>query len=496
MVKEVSSSEAVVIRNYSGIQLFLFSVVSLIIIHRWNIHVVTKSDIILPSSLDNVQKHPNSTLVLKDEIQFLSNTIELISDRIKRAEERNTRSSQIDISPKPSASSSVSQIEFELPSQSALPHPIVSLFPSSSVDNEDPIWRRSVEFRTWDGIDPKSPKLCINAQSMWPSHPPFGACGDQVNSFDFWQNVVTSALKIDCVFSGSLVQKRTIFKLPPRNATFYIVFAISAPMMNTGTGVFNKKPYETESVRNARFSLIRWSLGRLRTQFGDSLELTVVQLDDSIVTESDFGIGNVNTLISSTMAEGQDWGMYQEGLHAVWHRIEAFEWVVLLNDQMVGPTTNFPQILNLSKGAGLWTTSTWAPCCIRGFAMGFSRSLIKTENWQTYWDRMQFVCAKIGPMYAGEEGSTRLKETQFHRIGGTCKTNSKIPIGKGHSLQKQRSDAPNSAFIYRWGLENEFYPIGERQLSDNEIEQGTRKAIEFMESIKIDPFVEDCGVQH
>jgi len=99
-------------------------------------------------------------------------------------------------------------------------------------------------------------------------------------------------------------------------------------------------------------------------------------------------------------------------------------------------------------------------------------------------------------MYAGEEGSTRLKETQFHRIGGTCMTNSKKPIGKGHSLQKQRSDAPNSAFIYRWGLENEFYPIGERQLSDNEIEQGTRKAIEFMESIKIDPFVEDCGVQH
>jgi hypothetical protein len=437
------------------------------IVSQWNERLIeSNADLLSLSPNQKGEGRAISALTMKEEIRVLSEQVEKLHNKVRQA-----------------------VVELEHPIR-----PDENTTLTSNSETEDPTWRQIVQFRSWDGIDLKSSKLCINAQTMWPPHPPFGACGDQVNSDDFWRNVASDALKIDCVFSGSRSQKRTIFKLPSQNATVYVVFATSAPIFNTGTGAFNQKPYEKDSVRDARLSLIRWSLGRLRAQFGDLLELTVVQLDDSIINEEDFGIGNVNTLISGTMSEGQDWGMYQEGLHVVWHRIESFDWVIVLNDQMVGPVANFPKVLELSAGSGMWTTSTWATCCIRGFAMGFSRSLIKTENWRTYWERMQFMCAKMGPMYAGEGGVTRFKETQFHRIAGGCKTNSRNPIGKGHSLEKQRIDAPNSPFIYRWGLENEFYPLGTRPLSDDEIYEGSRRAIKYMESLKIDPFVEDCGV--
>jgi len=445
----------------------------------------SKSSIVVNHNSDD-QSSPK--LTLKEEIQVLSKQLESLRVRIQKDEDEDSIS-------KSSGNQTNESIFYKNNSYAGAERPIYPSVLDKILNNEELSWRRFVEFRSWDGIDLKSPKLCINAQTMWPTHPHFGACGDHVNNFEFWQSLVSEALKVDCVYAGSLTQKRTIFNLPSRNATIYIVFATSAPMFNTGTGVFNQKPYEKKSVRDARLSLMRWSLGRLRAQFGDSLELTVVQLDDSIIDEEDFGIGNVNTVISGTMSEGQDWGMYQEGLHAVWHRIEAFDWVIVLNDQMVGPIANFSQVLDLSKGSGLWTTSAWATCCIRGFAMGFSRSLVKTENWRIYWDRMQFMCAKMGPMYAGEGGVTRFKETQFHRIAGGCTTNSRNPIGKGHSLEKQRIDAPNSPFIYRWGLENEFYPLGDNQLSDNGILEGSRRAIEYIESLKIDPHVEECGVR-
>lgn len=463
---------------------------------QWNGLPYASSAVFVPLSPNlNSDDCLNSTIALKEKIQVLSERVDKLNSRVRTDEMLGPSSSQHGFDKFVTKSEVNHSITESLALSVSSNHPVQeTLENAQKLESEESTWRRSVEFRTWDGIDSKSPNLCINAQSMWPAHPPFGACGDQVNSDDFWRNVVSEALKINCVYSGSPLQNRTILNMPSQNASVYIVYATSAPMFNTGTGAFNQKPYEKKSVRDARLSLIRWSLGRLRAQFGDSLELTVVQLDDSVVNEEDFGIGNVNTLISGTMSEGQDWGMYQEGLHSVWHRIEGFEWVIVLNDQMIGPTANFSRILELSDGSGMWTTSSWASCCIRGFAMGFSRSLVKTEQWRVYWDRMQFMCAKMGPMYAGEGGVTRFKETQFHRIAGGCVTNSKNPIGKGHSLQKQRTDAPNSPFIYRWGLENEFYPFGEKQLSDNEIREGSRRAIEYMESLKVDPFVEECGV--
>jgi hypothetical protein len=85
--------------------------------------------------------------------------------------------------------------------------------------------------------------------------------------------------------------------------------------------------------------------------------------------------------------------MYQEGLQAAMHRIDAFDWALVLNDQMVGPVAHLPDALALAEGAGLWVASAMKPCCVRGFAMGFSRALMATRSWRDYWERMAWPCA-------------------------------------------------------------------------------------------------------
>ena len=78
--------------------------------------------------------------------------------------------------------------------------------------------------------------------------------------------------------------------------------------------------------------------------------------------------------------------MYQDGLHAASRNLTAYDWVLVMNDKMLDPVAHLPDTLALASasGAGLWATSSIPNCCIRGFAVGFSRTLTATLNWQDY----------------------------------------------------------------------------------------------------------------
>jgi hypothetical protein len=248
-----------------------------------------------------------------------------------------------------------------------------------------------------------------------------------------------------------------------------------------------KASSESPSEAAARKALQKFTLGRLREQFGAALELTVVQLDGGALNvHSDFGPGVVNTVIAGMMAEGQDWAMYQEGLMEAWDRLSQFDWVLLLNDQMVGPIVHLPTTLQLAEGAGMWAASTMPPCCVRGFALAFSRALIATQSWRQYWERIAWPCAKVGPMVIGENGITKLAETQWHNLAGGCATSTQFAIGKGQLLSLQRSRAPTAPFLYRWGVQQEFMAQGD--------ERGIELALQYLNDTRVASHVESCGV--
>ena len=199
-----------------------------------------------------------------------------------------------------------------------------------------------------------------------------------------WSTFVDKSMSRECRFTGSSTANTTTILPSPARATVYAVFAYARVPFAYNFGSHNAP--EAHAQREMRRKLRRWTLSRLRKQFGASLELTVVQVDSShFNVASDFGVGSVNRVISGTLSEWQDWAMYQEGLHAAWHRLARFEWVLLFNDQMVGPLASLPVLLSqlARAGAAIWGVSELPGCCIRGYGMAFSRQLVATESWRS-----------------------------------------------------------------------------------------------------------------
>ena len=58
--------------------------------------------------------------------------------------------------------------------------------------------------------------------------------------------------------------------------------------------------------------------------------------------------------------------MYQLAINSVMHRIAQFKWVIVMNDQMVGPFAPLPAVL-AAESADMYVTSSLPGCCIRGF---------------------------------------------------------------------------------------------------------------------------------
>ena len=284
-----------------------------------------------------------------------------------------------------------------------------TLSPSPVIGAAD-AWLRNVTWRHWNGPADLAAEMrsCENVlKDLWPKpDKKYSNCntffgGDP--SFDSFRPFVTRMYATPCSYRGSPTATTELITLPSRNARVYLVYATSAPVINTHQGTMRQKPYESYGARKMRLALRAWSLRKLREQFGDAIEITVVQFDDEVAEDSAAAFGGpgvINTLIRGTLSEGQDWAMFQEGLQAAWHRLDSFEWVLIVNDQLAGPIAFLPDVLDLASesGAGLYVASSWKNCCIRGFMVGFHKKLVATESWRTYWERMSWPCSKWGPM--------------------------------------------------------------------------------------------------
>jgi len=356
--------------------------------------------------------------------------------------------------------------------------PTATLHPSPS-PVEDSTWARRVRYRHFDGHSEDYVGHCDIAQvgiRPVPSPDQFSSCPAPefatVESSG-WSSLTDRLLAVPCTFRGSLVQKRHYFNIPSENASVYIVYAQAGPQG------------ETPAARSTRQGLTRWTLQRLRSQFGDSVEITVVDLFEDVIDENaSFGRGVVNTVIASTQAEGQDWGMYQEGLHAAWHRLGAFEWVIVMNDLMVGPVGSFPSILrNAAAGADMYITSSWPGCCVRGFFVGFRRPLVATEAWQNYWQRIHFPCQKIGPMFQGEGALARPP-----LLWKNCVASTTHPVSSNDDLAKLL--AVKTPFLYRKGLVRGF-PIPGMPDSVADVPA----MVTFLETLSVPTTVTSCDLR-
>ena len=144
--------------------------------------------------------------------------------------------------------------------------------------------------------------------------------------------------------------------------------------------------------------------------------------------------------------------MYQEGLQAAWHRLAQFEWVIVMNDVMVGPLAPLEQYLSraAARGAGVFLTSNWGGCCMRGFFVAFSRARVASESFRHFWQRASFPCGKLGPMFVGEASLSQAPLWW----GRSCATATQHPLSKTDDLATMV--ASGSPFVYRAGLVRAF----------------------------------------
>jgi hypothetical protein len=308
-------------------------------------------------------------------------------------------------------------------------------------------WQRRVTFRSWDGVNSDSPLLCRNAQaSIVPRSPTiFDRCPGDPNyggvGTPGWSTLLSKLLEVSCAYSpNSPIERRYFWNTPSPSASVFIVFVQAQPVG------------ETLAARKVRKALTRFTLNRLRDQFGSTLELMVVELFDvELDEERDFGLGVVNMASSHLNFEGQDWAMYQLGINSISHRLAQFRWVIVMNDQMVGPFASLPGELAAAESADMYITSSLPGCCIRGFFIAFRSSLVATPGWKTYWERVAFPCEKLGPMFLGE-GALNKEPLSWTN----CVTSTLHPLSSTNSLATMT--ATSSPFIYRKGLVAAFPP--------------------------------------
>ena len=168
--------------------------------------------------------------------------------------------------------------------------------------------------------------------------------------------------------------------------------------------------------------------------------------------------------------------MYQLGLMYIYNRWSQFEWMIIMNDQMVGPFyDNYKQYLDetVNLGSNNWLTSVWGGCCVRSFIVAYHKSLIATKLFHNYWNRMHFACEKLGAMFMGEGLHGKLGWKN-------CQTVTNIPIGKNMNLQRQID--LYTPFIYR-----EAFEILYAQKTNAELFQ-------WIESYKVKFHLEHCNL--
>ena len=361
-------------------------------------------------------------------------------------------------------------------------------------------------------IDFDSPQKCPNAQRhlVPKADIPFGPCasspGFDGTSWEHWHGFGDAMMAINCTYARSKTQRLVELTPRPLAARVYLVYAMSENFSPRSATDYKSPPFENPGQREVRRGIVRSTLKRLRAQFGpDALELVVVQVDDGPLDEDlDFGgAGVVNTLITDTWREGQDFAAYQDGLHYAWDRLDAFDWVLVLNDQMAGPVAFLPDTLALATAAraALWATiSDPDSDCLRGYCAGFSRELVSEPSWRLFFERMYWPCGKMGPMMLGEGGMTQMAATGWHKLFGGCAASAPHVLGKGWTLAQHRDFTPNTAFIYRWGIEHEFTPEVHRGkeggfvLTAEEVSGGLAKAVAWLEAQQSRTVIEDCQI--
>jgi hypothetical protein len=329
-------------------------------------------------------------------------------------------------------------------------------------------WARSIFSRPWDGFEEKNTSSCKNIhKKILPSALDISSsCHDPKFSVDSssWQPLMNQLLSTPCIYFGTSSQRRYIWNLPSQDSDVFLVFAQAQP------------PNELPHIKSARKFLSKWTLTKLREQFGNKIEITVVNMfDDFLDEERDFGRGVVNTAISHLNIEGVDFGMYQEGLQSAMHRIHQFKWVIVMNDQMVGPFANLSHILSLSASSDLYVASSWGGCCIRGFFIAYSQKLVSTPLWKTYWERIAFPCGKLGAMFLGEGAMSRPP-----LLWSNCMTSTTHPLSSGDSLETMKST--HSPFLYRKGLVSAFV-------------ENMESLTMFLSTYSVIPRVENCRVR-
>ena len=353
----------------------------------------------------------------------------------------------------------------------------------------DSDWVRRVKVRAWEALDPADARLCAHAQSeiapRAPPHDPLGPCvkspGFDTAPTPSWRQLGGRLMEVDCLYSGSRSARHLFPTLPSPNASIYLVFAQASP------------PSEGAEARRVRLALAGNTLRRLRAQFGARIEISLVELFEPPREGLDevYGEGTINSAIVSTQAVGQDWAMYQEGINSIWHRLEQFEWIIVMNDVMAGPVAHFPAVLDRAaeSGAGLYLASNWGGCCMRGFLIGFHARLVSTAKWRRFWQRAQFPCGKFGPMFVGE-AQLSLPPLSW---GDSCATSTQHPLSKTDDLGTMLHT--RSPFLYRRGLAAAFTSVegGGIEGRNGSAVTDVDTMLAFVNELKVEPHVEACG---
>ena len=357
---------------------------------------------------------------------------------------------------------------------------------------DEAAWAARVRFREWDGIARSDPRLCANAQRAFLPRPleedlPLGerGCpaspGYETGPTPSWRTLAGKMMAVDCLYAGSPSASRLFPQLPSPAATIYVVFAMAS------------RDDEPPAAAAVRLALAAHTLRRLRAQLGARVEITLVELFRDFAEprragelEAVFGRGTLNSVISGVRSQGQDWAMYQEGLQAAWHRLAQFEWVVVMNDVMVGPLAPLESYLALAgaRGARVYLASNWGGCCMRGFFLAFSRAHVASESFRSFWQRASFPCGKLGPMFVGEASLSQAPLWW----GASCATSTQHPLSKTDELAVMA--ASGSPFLYRAGLVRAY-----TDAATNETDLGAiLTLLDFIErGGGIEPHVEDCG---
>jgi hypothetical protein len=323
-------------------------------------------------------------------------------------------------------------------------------------------WEDLVGFRQWHGTERDDPDACsVKMKSFMPKQDgPFQFCYGDTNGFNIlegpWAQLLDKELNTYCVYHSQHTQKQKLLTLPSPEASVYFVFVTSTilsfrPVDDIPGGALENN--EWPALKASRWFHLNWTLSRLREQFGERIEITLVAMDGEEPQEGlHISPGVVNTVVWNVMDDGQDWKLYQVGLQEAWHRLHRFSWVFVGNDQMVGPNSHFPSVIeHLEKvNAGSWFNSA-----AQGFLLGFSKALVAENRWRLYWSRARWPCATYVHMLMGESLIFKPPLSfQDSKSGAWCQSNHQF--GKGAPLTAQKSYAPH--FWYRWGLEQMFLP--------------------------------------